>query len=80
MDSLAVPSNRCLALPTMRNNSHSEPNDLGNLHFSTPQEYPKMVRSVRNLHTQNSPLLLGEVEVTAVAEALQRFYSDPQHW
>ena len=39
-----------------------------------------MVRPVRSLDPQHSPLPLGEVEVSAVAEALQRLCSDPQHW
>lgn len=44
------------------------------------QEGAELVRPVRATHTQYSPLLMGEVDVSAVAEALDRLYCDTQHY
>lgn len=40
-------------------------------------DYAMLVQPVRPVHTEHSPLLMGEVDVSAVARALQKLYNDP---
>jgi len=44
------------------------------------QDGAELVQPVRPTHTENSPLLMGEVDVSAVAESLNRLYCDPEHF
>lgn len=41
------------------------------------RDHAMLVRPVRPVHTAHSPLLMGEVDTTAVADALQLVYADP---
>jgi len=42
--------------------------------------HAELVLPVRPIHTEHSPLLMGEVDAATVAVALQRLYSDSQHY
>jgi hypothetical protein len=44
------------------------------------QDGAELVRSVRPMHTEYSPLLMGEVDANAVAESLSRLYGDREYF
>lgn len=44
------------------------------------QDGAELVSPVRPTHTENSPLLMGEVDVTAVADSLNRLYCDRERY